>query len=90
LLQLNADWSRKSTVADPLLRADQSGRANPLDPSSYVLPPKVNRRDLLTGSWFRHQTEGANLDAKFEYELDDNWTSVTQGNYSRVERHGGY
>lgn len=90
LLQLNADWSWKSTVADPLLRADQSGRANPLDASSYVRPPKIDRRDLLTGSWFRHQTEGANLDAKFEYTLDDNWTSVTQANYSRAERHGGY
>lgn len=90
LLQLNADWSWKSTVADPLLRADQRGRANPLDASSYVRPPKIDRRDLLTGSWFRHQTEGANLDAKLELELNDNWTSVTQANYSRVERHGGY
>lgn len=90
LLQLNADWSWKSTVADPLLRADQSGCANPLDAASYVRPPKIDRRDLLTGSWFRHQTEGANLDAKFEYTLDDNWTAVTQANYSRAERHGGY
>ncbi|NBF01582.1 TonB-dependent siderophore receptor [Pseudomonas sp. Fl5BN2] len=90
LLQLNTDWSWKSTVADPLLRADQSHRANPLDASSYVRPPRVNRRDLLTGSWFRHQTEGKNIDAKFEYSLDDNWTSITQANYSRVERHGGY
>ncbi|MGY2292738.1 TonB-dependent siderophore receptor [Pseudomonas sp. SDO528_S397] len=90
LLQLNTDWSWKSTVADPLLRADQRGRANPLDASSYVRPPKINRRDLLTGSWFRHQTEGANLDARFELNLDDNWTSITQGNYSRAERHGGY
>ncbi|QIH05529.1 MULTISPECIES: TonB-dependent siderophore receptor [unclassified Pseudomonas] len=90
LLQLNGDWSWKSTVADPLLRADQSHRANPLDASSYVRPPKINRRDLLTGSWFRHQTEGKNLDAKFEYTLSDNWTSITQANYSQVERHGGY
>ncbi len=90
LLQLSADYSSKTNLADPLLRADQSGRANPLDPSSYVLPPRVNRRDALSPSWFRHKTEGQNIDAKFEYNLNDSWTSVTQANYSRVERHGGF
>lgn len=90
LLQLSADYSSKTNLADPLLRADQSGRADPLDPDSYVRPPRINQRDALAPSWFRHKTEGHNIDAKFEYSLNDNWTSVTQANYSRVERHGGY
>jgi iron complex outermembrane recepter protein len=90
LLQLNADWSKKSTVADPLLRADQSTRANPLDPDTYILPPRIDPRDLLTGGWYRHQTENINFDGKFELTLSEGWISVTQANYSRVERHGGY
>lgn len=90
LLQFNADWSWKSAMSDPLLRADQSGRADPLDPSSYVLPPEFDRRDALSPSWYRHVTEAHNLEAKFDYTLNDNWTSVTQANYSRAERHGGY
>ncbi|MCR2660466.1 hypothetical protein NSP18_24275, partial [Salmonella enterica] len=81
LLQLNADWTSKSAMSDPLLRADQSGRANQLDPSSYVLPPKFDRRDALSPSWYRHKTEAYNLEAKFDYILNDDWTSVTQGNY---------
>lgn len=90
LLQLNMDWNWKSTMSDPLLRADQSGRADPLDPSSYVRPPRFDRRDALSPSWYRHKTEAYNLEAKFDYSLNDDWTSITQGNYSRVERHGGY
>ncbi len=90
LLQLNVDWSDKSVISDPLLRADQSGRANPLDPASYVLPPKIDRRDLLTASWFRHHTEGYNADAKLQIDLNEHWQSITQANYSRAERHGGY
>lgn len=90
LLQLNADWNWKSAMSDPLLRADQSSRADPLDPSSYVLPPKFDRRDALSPSWYRHKTEAYNLEAKFDYTLTDNWTSVTQANYSQVKRHGGY
>ena len=90
LLQLNTDWSWKSAMADPLLRADQSGRANPLDPATFVLPPEVNRRDALSPSWYRHETEAYNLEAKLEYTLSQHWTSVTQANYSRVKRYGGY
>lgn len=90
LLQANADWSFKSTMSDPLLRADQSGRSNPLDPSSFVLPPRVDRRDALSPSWYRHDTEAGNLEVKLEYALADRWTWVSQANYSRVERHGGY
>lgn len=90
LLQLTADWAWKSAMADPLLRADQSARENALDPSTYVLPPRVDRRDALSPSWYRHKTEAANMDLKFDYSLDNHWTSITQANYSRVERHGGY
>lgn len=90
LLQLSADYSSKTNLADPLLRADQSGRKDPLDPSSYLLPPTIDRRDALAPSWFRHKTEGQNIDAKFEYTLNKNWTSVTQANYSRVKRRGGF
>lgn len=90
LLQLHADWSEKSVVADPLLRMDQSSRANTLDPSTYILPPRVDRRDLLTGGWYRHKTDNINLDAKLEVTLGENWVSITQANYSRVERNGGY
>ncbi|WAC61265.1 TonB-dependent siderophore receptor [Brevundimonas sp. SL130] len=90
LLQLNADWSEKTAIADPLLRADQSGRADPLDPATFVLPPEVDRRDLLTGGWYRHKTEGRNIDARFEIDLAGDWVSVTQANYSRAERNGGY
>ncbi len=90
LLQLNFDWSEKTVVSDPLLRADQSKRTNGLDPSTYVLPPKIDRRDLLTASWFRHKTEGLNADAKLQIDLSDDWKSITQANYSRVERNGGF
>ncbi|HBO0525155.1 TPA: TonB-dependent siderophore receptor [Pseudomonas aeruginosa] len=90
LLQLSADYSSKTNLADPLLRADQSGRADPLDPSSYVLPPRVDQRAALAPSWFRHKTEGQNIDAKFEYTLSPRWTSVTQANFSRVKRDGGF
>lgn len=86
LLQLNADWSTKSVVADPLLRADQSGRANRLDPASYVRPPRVDRRDLLTGSWFRYINTTTNLDAKLEFELGSQWSHVVQANYSHMKR----
>lgn len=90
LLQLNTSWAKKSAMADPLLRADQSGRADPLDPGSFVLPPKVNRRDALSPSWFRHIIETTNLDAKFEYTLTSHWTAVAQGNFSRVEQEAAY
>jgi len=90
LVQLNADWVWKSAMSDPLLRADQSGRADRLDPASFILPPKVNRRHALSPSWYRHETEAYNLEAKFDYRLNDAWTSITQANYSQVERHGGY
>jgi len=90
LLQLNADWNWKSAMSDPLLRADQSGRADPLDPASFVLPPEIDRRHALSPSWYRHKTEAYNLEAKFDYAVSENWTSITQANYSRVERHGGY
>jgi len=90
LLQLNADWNWKSAMSDPLLRADQSSRADPLDPGSFIPPPKFDRRDALSPSWYRHKTEAYNLEAKFDYSLSEDWTSITQANYSRVERHGGY
>jgi len=90
LLQLNMDWNWKSAMSDPLLRADQSARANPLDPSSFIKPPKINRRDALSPSWYRHKTESYNLEGKFDYRINDDWTSISQANYSRVERHGGY
>lgn len=89
LLQLNMDWNWKSAMSDPLLRADQSKRTDN-DPASYVRPPRFDRRDALSPSWYRHKTEAYNLEAKLDYNLDEDWTSVTQGNYSQVERHGGY
>ncbi|WP_083918359.1 TonB-dependent receptor [Woodsholea maritima] len=90
LLQINGDWSKKSTIADPLLRADQSPRTDPLDPASFILPPRIDRRDLLTGSWYRHETEGLNFDTRLELALSQNWLTILQANYSRVERNGGY
>jgi iron complex outermembrane recepter protein len=90
LLQLNGDWSVKSTVADPLLRANQSGRIDPLDPATFVLPPRINRRDLLTGGWYRHKTENYNFDARLEVDIADDWVWITQANFSEVERNGGY
>lgn len=90
LLQLNVDWNWKSNMSDPLLRADQTQRNNMLDPASYVRPPKFDRRDALSPSWYRHKTEAYNLEAKFDYAIGDDWTSVTQSNYSQVKRHGGY
>jgi len=77
-------------MSDPLLRADQSVRSDQLDPASFVLPPVFDRRSALSPSWYRHETEAANIEAKFDYSLGSRWTSVTQANYSRVERHGGY
>jgi len=90
LLQVNADWAWKSAMSDPLLRADQSGRADPLDSSSFVLQPEFDRRKALSPSWYRHKTEAHNIEAKLDVTLNDVWTSITQANYSQVERHGGY
>jgi len=90
LLQINANWADKQAMADPLLRADQSGRADPLNPNSYVLPPQVNRRHALSPSWFRHGIEASNLDAKLEYTLNESWTAVGQWNFSRVKHDAAY
>ncbi|MDO4724795.1 MAG: TonB-dependent siderophore receptor, partial [Comamonadaceae bacterium] len=75
LLQWNADWYHKSVVADPL------------NPASFVLPPRIDRRALLAPAWWRYQTRVANLDARLEYALDGGWVSVTQLAASRL--HGG-
>ena len=85
LLQMNADWYSKRVMADPLLRADQSSRNNPLDPSTFVLPPRVDRRHLLAPSWWRYQTRTRNLDTKFEYRINATWVSVTQLSYSLLD-----
>jgi len=70
LLQWNANWTQTRAMTDPLLRADQSGRADPLNPASYVLPPQINRRNALSPGWFRHRIEASNLDARLEYTLN--------------------
>jgi len=90
LLQINANWTDTQSMADPLLRADQSSRANPLNPSSYILPPKVNRRHALSPSWFRHGIEASNVEAKLEYALNERWTAVGQWNFSRVKHDAAY
>jgi len=90
LVQINANWTDTQSMADPLLRADQSGRVNPLDPTSYILPPKVNRRHALSPSWFRHGIEASNFEAKLEYALSERWTAVGQWNFSRVKHDAAY
>jgi len=90
LLQLNANWTDTQSMADPLLRADQSPRANPLDPKSFIRPPKINRRDALSPSWFRHGIEASNFEAKLEYALNERWTAVGQWNFSRVIHDAAY
>jgi len=90
LLQINANWTDTQSMADPLLRADQSSRADPLNPSSYILPPRVNRRNALSPSWFRHAIEASNVDAKLAYTLNDRWTMVGQWNFSRVKHDAAY
>ncbi len=86
VLQLNADYQRSSRIADPLLRADQSARVDPLDPSTFIEPPHVDRRDLLSPSWFRYETDARNLDAKLDMKLREGWFAVLQGNYSENTR----
>jgi iron complex outermembrane receptor protein len=90
LLQLNGDYQWKDLVADPLLRADQSGRADPLDPASYITPPRIDRRDLLAPSWYRYKTEAFNLDARFEAKIADGWTGIVQANRSQSTRDGAF
>lgn len=90
LLQLNGDYQWKELVADPLLRADQSGRATPLDPASYVTPPRIDRRDLLAPSWYRYRTEAYNLDARFEAKVAEGWTGIIQANRSQNIRLGAF
>ena len=90
LLQLSASWSKKDAMADPLLRADQSRRTDPFDPATYVLPPRVNRRDALSPSWFHHSIEATNADAKLEHALNSRWTAIVQGNFSRVRHEAAY
>ncbi|KRC81470.1 TonB-dependent siderophore receptor [Sphingomonas sp. Root241] len=90
LLQLSGDYQWKELVADPLLRADQSGRANPLDPASYITPPRVDRRDLLAPSWYRYTTKAYNLDARFEAKVADGWTGIIQANRSQNTRLGAF
>src|SRR3546814_862573 len=90
LLQLNGDYQWKDLVADPLLRADQSGRADPLDPASYILPPRIDRRALLAPSWYRYTTEAFNFDARFEAKIADGWTGIVQANRSQSTRDGAF
>lgn len=90
LLQLNGDYQWKDLVADPLLRADQSGRADSLDPASYVTPPRIDRRDLLAPSWYRYKTEAHNLDARFEAKIADGWIGILQANRSQSTRDGAF
>jgi len=90
LLQINANWTKTRSMADPLLRADQSSRANPLDASTYILPPEINRKNALSPSWFRHGIEASNFDAKLEYALNSRWTAVGQWNFSSVKHDAAY
>jgi len=90
LLQINTNWTDTQSMTDPLLRADQSSRSDPLNPSSYILPPEVNRRHALSPSWFRHGIEASNVDAKLEYTLNERWTAVGQWNFSRVKHDAAY
>lgn len=90
LLQINADYSNKLSTSDPLLRADQSSRKNLLDPSTYILPPKVDRRELLAPSWYRYETIAQNFDTKLEYRFNPNWIWISQLGYSLVKRDGGF
>jgi len=84
LLQINTNYTKTRAMADPLLRADQQNA------SSYLLPPKVDRRHALSPSWFRHGIEASNLDAKLEYVLNPRWTAVGQWNFSRVIHDAAY
>jgi len=90
LLQFNTNWTKTHSMTDPLLRADQSSRANPLDATSYILPPKINRRHALSPSWFRHGIDASNFDAKLEIALNDRWTAVAQWIFSRVKHTAAY
>jgi iron complex outermembrane receptor protein len=90
LLQVNGDYQRKSATADPLLRADQSGRADPLDPSSYVLPPRIDRRDLLAPAWYRYRSEAWNFDARLEWTFADGWFAFLQASRSQNHRDGAF
>jgi len=90
LLQINSNWTDTQSMADPLLRADQSSRTDPLNPATYILPPKINRRHALSPSWFHHGIEASNLDVKLEYTLSEDWTAVGQWNFSRVKHDAAY
>lgn len=90
LLQIDGDYQWKSLVADPLLRADQSGRIDPLNPASYILPPRIDRRDLLAPSWYRYDTRAYNFDARLEAKLGDGWFAIVQANRSRNKRQGAF
>jgi iron complex outermembrane receptor protein len=90
LLQLNGDYQWKDLVADPLLRADQSGRADPLNPASFITPPRIDRRDLLAPSWYRYKTEAYNLDARLEARISDAWVGIVQANRSQSIRDGAF
>jgi iron complex outermembrane receptor protein len=86
VLQLNADYQDSSRIADPLLRADQGSRPDQLDPDTFIEPPEVDRRDLLSPSWFRYSTDARNIDAKLDIKLSGDWFAVVQGNYSENTR----
>lgn len=86
VLQLNVDYQDVSKIADPLLRANQSSRADRLDPATFIEPPEVDRRDLLSPSWFRYEHRGANADAKLDVRLSDDWFAVLQVNRSENKR----
>lgn len=90
LLQLNGDYQWKSLVADPLLRADQSSRGDPLDPASFITPPRIDRRDLLAPSWYRYVTEAFNFDGRLEAKIAGGWTGIVQANRSQSTRKGAF
>jgi len=90
VFQVNFDYQSKESEATPLLRADQSGRADSLDPSTYVLPPRVDRDDLLSPSWYRYTTEAYNIDARLDIELNNDWFIVVQANHSNNTRDAAF
>lgn len=91
VLQLNADYQDSAKIADPLLRADQGPRgAPPLDPATYIEPPRVDRRVLLSPGWFHYQHRGANYDAKLDMRLSDDWFAVVQANSSQNIRDSAF
>ena len=80
VLSLNADWQKKAIAAQPVIG---------LQPDNE-LPPMVDPRTLLGQPWFKYAANAADVGARLDYSLNNNWYVVGQLAYSSNKRDAAF